>query len=43
VKAEIFEEMNYTGHHTKECVEAGKVHKTEGALWKLDIRKTENG
>jgi len=35
--------MCYTGHHTKECVKAGGIHKVEGALWNLDIRKIENG
>jgi len=43
MKGEIFQKMCYTGHHTKECITAGGIHKVEGALWKLDIRKIENG
>jgi hypothetical protein len=45
MKREIFQEMYYTGHHEKGCVEAGgvRVHRVEGELWKLDIRKMENG
>lgn len=42
-REKYFKKCVNTGHHTKEWVKAGGVHKVEGALWNIDIRKTENG